>query len=172
MKPSPKQNIVKCNVGKGTKMYDFINLYGCTIGNNCIIGPFVEIQKDAVIKNRVKVESHSFICSGVTIEDGVFIGHHVVFINDRYPTSVSKNGKLKSYEDWDLEKTLIKKYASIGSNATILPGLTIGEYSIVGAGSVVTKDVLPYTIVAGNPAKVIRKITSANGDRPSRKKKK
>src|SRR6266480_5687460 len=150
MRSSKLQNINRCKIGKRTKIYDFVNLYDCTIGEACIIGTFVEIQKDVIIGDKVKIESHSFICSGVTIEDAVFIGHHVVFTNDKYPDATD--------QDWKLEKTIIKKNASIGSNATILPGVTVGENALVGAGSVVTKDVPKNTIVVGNPAKVIRKL--------------
>lgn len=146
------QKIVDCSIGLKTKIYEFVNLYGCIIGNSCMIGPFVEIQDDVHVGNNVKVESHSFICSGVTLEDDVFIGHHVVFTNDRYPDSSGKK--------WKREDTLIKKNASIGSNSTILPGITIGENSLIGAGSVVTKSVPANVIVAGNPAKIIKRITS------------
>lgn len=152
MKVNKLQKINNCTIGEQTKIYDFVNLYGCTIGKNCLIGTFVEIQSDSVIGNDVRVQSHSFICSGVTIEDGVFIGHHVVFTNDMYPRAGSK--------DWKLEKTRIKKNASIGSNVTILPGITIGENALVGAGSVVTKDVPKNAVVVGNPAKVIRTLES------------
>lgn len=152
------QKIQNCKIGKKTKILDFVNLYNCNIGNFCIIGPFVEIQKDVVIGNKVKIESHSFICTGVTIEDNVFIGHHVVFTNDKYPRSVGLRDRLQKEEDWKLEKTVIRKNSSIGSNSTILPGITIGENAIVGAGSVVTKNVSPDTIVAGNPARVINKL--------------
>ncbi len=143
------------NIGKKTIIYQFVNIYGCTIGKSCKIGAFVEIQEGVEIGNFVKVGSHSFICTGVTIEDGVFIGHHVVFTNDRYPRA-TKNGHLVTEKDWQLEKTIVKKGASIGSNATILPGLTIGENAIIGAGSVVVENVAANEIVAGNPAKVIR----------------
>lgn len=151
------KKIIDCKIGKETQISDFVNLYGCEIGKNTKIGPFIEIQKNSKIGNYVKVQSHSFICEGVTIEDNVFIGHHVVFINDKYPKSVNNNGELKNVNDWKLERTIIKKGASIGSNATILGGVIIGENSIVGAGSVVTKNVLPNSIVAGNPAKTIKK---------------
>lgn len=158
MTNSKLKTIINCIIGKNTKVYDFVNLYGCTIGEFCIIGPFVEIQKDVIIGNNVKIESHSFICTGVSIEDGVLIGHHVVFTNDKYPGAVTSDGKLKNVKDWKLENTIIKRNASIGSNATLLPGITVYENAIIGAGSVVTKDVPPSTIVAGNPAKILRKI--------------
>lgn len=143
-------------LGKDVKIYAFVNLYGCSIGDDSKIGTFVEIQKGAQIGKRVKVSSHSFICEGVTIEDEVFVGHGVMFINDRYPRSTTEDGALQTDEDWQCIPTLIKKRASIGSNATILCGVTIGENAIVGAGAVVTKDVPPNTVVAGVPAKVIR----------------
>lgn len=145
-------------LGKDTKIYSFVNLYGCEIGDETKIGAFVEIQRGARVGRRVKVSSHSFICEGVTIEDEVFIGHGVMFINDKYPRASNQDGSLQTEGDWELFPTLVKRRASIGSNATILCGLTIGEGAIIGAGSVVTKDVPPFTIVAGNPARVIRKI--------------
>jgi UDP-2-acetamido-3-amino-2,3-dideoxy-glucuronate N-acetyltransferase len=145
-------------LGRDVKIYAFVNLYGCEIGDETKIGTFVEIQKGARIGKRVKISSHTFICEGVTIEDEVFIGHGVMFINDKYPRSTTPNGTLQSEADWTLIPTLVQRRASIGSNATILCGVTIGEGAIVGAGSVVTKDVPPYTIVAGNPARVLRKI--------------
>jgi UDP-2-acetamido-3-amino-2,3-dideoxy-glucuronate N-acetyltransferase len=146
-------------LGRDVRLADFINLYGCTIGDDTRVGPFVEIQKNAFIGKRCKIQSHSFICEGVTIEDEAFIGHGVMFINDKYPRSTTDSGGLQTEADWRVEPTLIKRRASIGSNATILGGVTVGEEAIVGAGSVVTEDVPPRTIVAGNPAKVIRKIT-------------
>jgi acetyltransferase-like isoleucine patch superfamily enzyme len=144
-------------LGSNVKMSKFINLYGCTIGDNVKIGAFVEIQKNAFIGNNCKISSHTFICEGVTIEDDVFIGHSVAFINDTYPRATT-DGQLQTESDWKVEKTLVKKGASIGSGATILSKVTIGENAIVGAGSVVTKDVPPGAIVAGNPAKVFREI--------------
>lgn len=147
-------------LGRDVKIYAFVNLYGCEIGDESKIGTFVEIQKGARIGKRVKISSHTFICEGVTIEDEVFIGHGVMFINDKYPRSTTPNGILQSETDWTLIPTLVQRRASIGSNATILCGITIGEGAIVGAGSVVTKDVPPYTIVAGNPARVLRKINT------------
>jgi len=144
-------------LGKIVKLSKFINLYGCTIGDNVKIGAFVEIQKNAFVGNNCKISSHTFICEGVTIEDNVFIGHSVAFINDTYPRATA-GGALQTEADWKVEKTLVKKGASIGSGATILSKVTIGENAIVGAGSVVTKDVPANTIVAGNPAKPIRAI--------------
>jgi UDP-2-acetamido-3-amino-2,3-dideoxy-glucuronate N-acetyltransferase len=146
-------------LGRDVKLGDFINLYGCTIGDETKIGPFVEIQKNAFIGKNCKIQSHSFICEGVTIEDEAFVGHGVMFINDKYPRSTTESGGLQTEADWKVVPTLIKRRASIGSNATILCGVTVGEAAIVGAGSVVTEDVPPATIVAGNPAKVIRRIT-------------
>lgn len=145
-------------LGRGVKIHAFVNLYGCEISDESKIGTFVEIQKGARIGRRVKVSSHAFICEGVTIEDEVFIGHGVVFINDKHPRATTAEGALQTEADWQVVPTLVKRRASIGSNATILCGVTIGEGAIVGAGSVVTKDVPPHTIVAGNPARVIRKI--------------
>ena len=145
-------------LGKDVYLADFINLYGCNIGDNTKIGPFVEVQKKVVIGRNCKIQSHSFICEGVTIEDEAFIGHGVMFINDPYPRSATSTGLLQTEADWQVVPTLVKKGASIGSNATILCGVTVGEGAIVGAGSVVTKDVPARTIVAGNPARVLRKI--------------
>ena len=143
-------------LGENVKLANFINLYGCTIGDGTKIGAFVEIQKNAFVGKHCKIQSHSFICEGVTIEDEVFIGHGVIFINDIYPRATSRSGQLQNEEDWEVIPTRIKHGASIGSNATILGGITIGEHSIVGAGSVVTKDVPSRVIAAGNPAKIIR----------------
>ena len=145
-------------LGENVSLQDFINFYGCRIGDNTKIGPFVEIQKNVTVGRNCKIQSHSFLCEGVSIEDEAFIGHGVMFINDRYPRSATASGALQTEADWKVVPTVIKKGASIGSNATILCGVTVGEGAIVGAGSVVTKDVPPRTIVAGNPAKVIRKI--------------
>lgn len=146
-------------LGEGTVINDFVNLYGCTIGDNTKIGPFVEIQKGVRIGADCKISSHTFICEGVKIEDGVFIGHNVTFINDNHPRATTKEGKLAEDIDWKdrFRKTLVKRGASIGSSATILGGVTIGEGALVGAGSVVTKDVLPHTVVAGVPAKELRR---------------
>lgn len=145
-------------LGKGVKLSRFINLYGCEIGENTKIGAFVEIQKNATVGRRCKISSHTFICEGVTIEDNVFIGHGVTFINDSYPRATSETGELQTQSDWVVEKTLVKCGASVGSGSTILSKVVIGENAIVGAGSVVTQDVPPNTIVAGNPAKVLRTI--------------
>ena len=146
-------------LGRRVKLSRFINLYGCKIGDDFKIGTFVEIQKNAKIGRRCKISSHTFICEGVTIEDSVFIGHGVVFINDTYPRATNAEGSLKSDLDWTVEPTVIKRGASIGSGTTILANVTVGENSIIGAGSVVTKDVPPNSIVAGNPARVLRRIT-------------
>jgi len=147
------------DLGENVVLQDFINLYGCRIGDNTKIGPFVEVQRNAAVGRNCKIQSHCFICEGVTIEDEVFVGHGVMFINDRYPRAATEAGALQTEADWSVVRTLVKKGASIGSNATILCGVTVGEGAIVGAGSVVTKDVPARTIVAGNPAKVIRKIS-------------
>jgi acetyltransferase-like isoleucine patch superfamily enzyme len=147
-------------LGKGVKLSKFINLYGCAIGDDTKIGAFVEIQKNASVGRQCKISSHTFICEGVTIEDNVFVGHGVMFINDTYPRATA-NGQLQTEADWKVERTVIKSGASIGTGATILANVTIGENAIVGAGSVVTKDVPANCIVAGNPAKVFRKIESA-----------
>jgi acetyltransferase-like isoleucine patch superfamily enzyme len=144
-------------LGKDVKLSKFINLYGCTIGDGTKIGAFVEIQKNAFIGKNCKIQSHTFICEGVTIEDEVFVGHGVTFTNDSYPRATT-GGKLQTEDDWKVEPTLIKKGASIGSGTTILANLTIGENAIIGAGSVVTKDVPANTIAAGNPARVKRKV--------------
>ncbi len=145
-------------LGKDVFLNDFINLYGCTIGDQTRIGPFVEIQKNATIGKNCKIQSHTFICEGVEIDDDVFVGHGVMFINDRYPRSTGESGGLQTEADWAVVPTKVGKAASIGSNATILCGVTIGEKAIIGAGSVVVKDVPDSTIVAGNPAKVLRAI--------------
>jgi len=142
--------------GRDVKLSKFINLYGCEVGDETKIGAFVEIQKNAIIGKRCKISSHTFICEGVTIEDNVFIGHGVTFINDSYPRATTAGGSLQTEADWKVERTLVKKGASIGSGTTILSNVTVGENSVVGAGSVVTKDVAPNSIVAGNPAKLLR----------------
>jgi len=151
-------------LGKDVRLAKFINLYGCEVGDETKIGAFVEIQKSARIGQRCKISSHTFICEGVTIEDHVFVGHGVVFINDSYPRATTATGDLQTADDWKVESTVVKKGASIGSGATILSNVTIGERAIVGAGSVVTRDVPPDTIVAGNPAKILRAIDNAIGE--------
>lgn len=148
-------------LGRDVRIFAFVNLYGCTIGDNSKIGTFVEIQKNAIIGRNVKVSSHTFICEGVQIEDDVFIGHNVSFINDKYPRSANPDGTLQTEADWKVVKTLVKKGASIGTSATILCGVTVGENAIVGAGSVVTKDVPDNAVVAGNPARLMRKMEAA-----------
>jgi acetyltransferase-like isoleucine patch superfamily enzyme len=148
-------------LGKGVKLSKFINLYGCEVGDDSKIGAFVEIQKNAKVGKNCKISSHSFVCEGVVIEDNVFIGHGVTFINDTYPRATTDDGALQTEADWKVEATVIKKGASIGSGATILCNVTIGEHAIVGAGSVVTKDVPAHAIVAGNPARMLRQLASA-----------
>jgi UDP-2-acetamido-3-amino-2,3-dideoxy-glucuronate N-acetyltransferase len=145
-------------LGKDVKLSKFVNLYGCTIGDNTKIGAFVEIQKGAFIGKNCKISSHTFICEGVTIEDRVFIGHNVTFINDRYPRSTNTGGTLQSEDDWKVVPTRVETSASIGSGSSILCGITIGVGAIVGAGSVVTKNIPPYEIWAGNPAKFLSKV--------------
>ena len=145
-------------LGRDVKLSKFINLYGCEVGDESKIGAFVEIQKKATVGKRCKISSHTFICEGVTIEDNVFIGHGVMFINDSYPRATAADGNLQTEEDWKVERTIIKRGASVGSGSTILSNITIGENAIVGAGSVVTKDVAPNCIVAGNPARILRYI--------------
>jgi len=148
-------------LGVNVSLSKFINLYGCEIGDDTKIGAFVEIQKNASVGNRCKISSHTFICEGVVIEDNVFIGHGVMFINDSYPRATTPGGDLKTEADWKVERTVIMKGASIGSGVTILSNTNIGENAVVGAGSVVVKDVPPNAIVAGNPAKVLRYIEQA-----------
>jgi UDP-2-acetamido-3-amino-2,3-dideoxy-glucuronate N-acetyltransferase len=150
-------------LGQGVKLSKFINLYGCEIGDDTKIGAFVEVQKKASIGRRCKISSHTFICEGVTIEDNVFIGHGVVFINDSYPRATTPDGTLQTEADWHVERTVIRKGASIGSGATILANVVVGENAIVGAGSVVTKDVPANTIVAGNPARFLRHVEEEIG---------
>lgn len=145
-------------LGNNVKLANFINLYGCTIGDNTKIGAFVEVQKNVIIGKSCKISSHTFICEGVIIEDNVFVGHGVTFINDLYPRATNPEGGLQTEDDWKVVPTLIKKGASIGSGSTILCNVTIGENTIVGAGSVVAKDVPPNSIVAGNPARILRRI--------------
>lgn len=146
-------------LGQGVKLSKFINLYGCEIGDETKIGAFVEIQKNAHVGRRCKISSHTFVCEGVTIEDNVFVGHGVTFVNDSYPRATTANGHLQTEKDWKVETTLVKKGASIGSGSTVLSRVVIGENAIVGAGSVVTKDVPANAIVTGNPAKLRRYIT-------------
>jgi acetyltransferase-like isoleucine patch superfamily enzyme len=156
-KKQPNQQIAPdVKLGNGVRIYGFTNLYGCEIGDDVKIGTFVEIQKGAKIGNRCKISSHSFICEGVTLEDEVFIGHNVTFINDLFPRATAAGGRLQTEADWKCIPTRVKKGASIGSSATLLCGITVGEYAIVGAGSVVTKDVPPHSVVVGNPAKVLK----------------
>ncbi|MBW2354136.1 MAG: N-acetyltransferase [Deltaproteobacteria bacterium] len=145
-------------LGRNVRIYDFVNLYGCEIGENSRIGTFVEIQKGATVGKNCKISSHTFICEGVHIRDGVFVGHNVTFINDLYPRATIEDGEMQTDEDWTCVPTLVEKNASIGSSATVLGGVTIGERAVVGAGSVVTRDVPPRTLVVGNPARVLRKI--------------
>jgi len=159
---SPEQSFQRIaqnvKLGRNIRVHDFVNLYGCEIGDDVKIGTFVEIQKGARIGNRCKISSHTFICEGVTLEDEVFIGHNVTFTNDRYPRATI-NGQLQSEADWKCIPTLVKRGASIGSGATLLCGITIGENAMVGAGSVVTRDVPAGAVVAGNPARVVKSIS-------------
>jgi len=156
-KSTEKQSLNNVKVGKNVRIFDFVNAYGCSIDDNSKVGAFVEIQKGATIGKNCKISSHSFICEGVHIEDNVFIGHNVTFINDRFPRATNPDGSVQTDADWKLEETFIKKGASVGSSVTILCGITVGEGAIVGAGSVVTRNVAPNTVVAGNPAKLIKK---------------
>ena len=145
-------------LGKGVRIFNFVNMYGCEVDDNTKIGAFVEVQKGVKIGKNCKISSHTFICEGVAIEDNVFVGHNVSFINDKHPRATNPDGSMQSDADWNVVPTLVKKGASIGTSSTILCGVTIGENAIVGAGSVVTKDVPPNTIVAGVPARVRRKV--------------
>lgn len=154
-----KKNLNNVTLGENVKIFDFTNLYGCSIGDNSKVGAFVEIQKNVTVGKNCKISSHTFICEGVHIEDNVFVGHNVTFINDKYPRAANPDGSLQTEADWTLIETFIKKGASIGSSSTIMCGVTVGENAIVGAGSVVTKDVPANTIVAGVPAKVMKKIS-------------
>ena len=143
-------------LGRNVTVRAFVNLYGCEIGDDSSIGTFVEIQKGVVIGARCKIQSHTFICEGITIEDEVFVGHNVTFLNDRWPAAVNNDGSVKGAEDWTLDRTLVKRRAAIGSGAVILPGLTIGERAVIGAGAVVTKDVADGAVVVGNPARILK----------------
>jgi UDP-2-acetamido-3-amino-2,3-dideoxy-glucuronate N-acetyltransferase len=157
----PFQNIAPdVKLGQGVQIYDFVNLYGCTIGDHTKVGAFVEIQKNAVIGRNCKISSHTFICEGVTIEDNVFVGHNVTFINDKYPRATS-GGRLQTEADWKVEPTRVRAGASIGSSCTILSQITIGRNSIIGAGSVVTRDIPDDVVAAGNPCRVLRPIRAA-----------
>ncbi|MGH7794008.1 MAG: acyltransferase [Candidatus Binatia bacterium] len=151
-------------LGKDVQIHNFVNLYGCEIGDKTKIGSFVEIQKGVRIGRNCKISSHSFICEGVNIDDEVFVGHHVVFINDRYPRATNDSGQLQTDQDWTVIPTSVGRSASIGSGAVILCGIQIGEGSMIGAGSVVVKDVPPYTIVAGNPSRTFRRLPRAEND--------
>jgi acetyltransferase-like isoleucine patch superfamily enzyme len=162
-RPSPPFSRIAEDVrfGRGVQIYGFVNLYGCEIDDDSKIGAFVEIQKNARVGKRCKISSHTFVCEGVTIEDECFVGHHVVFINDRYPAAVNPDGSPQGDRDWSVVETRVRRRATIGSGAVILCGVTIGEGALVGAGSVVTRDVPPFTVVAGNPAREIRRIGPA-----------
>lgn len=154
----PKKSLNNVTVGENVRIFDFVNAYGCTIGDNSKVGAFVEIQKGVTIGKNCKISSHSFLCEGVQVEDNVFIGHGVMFTNDLFPRATNEDGSQQTEADWSVVTTTIKKGASIGSNATIVAGVTIGENALVGAGAVVTKDVPARTVVAGVPAKVLRSI--------------
>lgn len=160
--PSYQRIAPDVKLGNGVKIFAFTNLYGCEIGDETKIGTFVEIQKKARIGRRCKISSHSFICEGVTIEDEVFVGHNVTFINDLFPRATTGSGQLQTEADWECRPTVVKKGASIGSSATLLCGITVGENAIIGAGSVVTKDVPANAVVAGNPARVLRSLKSTS----------
>jgi len=155
---SPKQSLKNVSVGKDVQIFNFVNAYGCSIDDGTKIGSFVEIQKGATIGKYCKISSHTFICEGVTIENEVFIGHNVSFINDIFPKAVNEDGSIQTDSDWELKTTLVKRRASIGTSATILGGITIGENSLVGAGSMVTKNVPNNVVVAGNPARIIKEL--------------
>jgi UDP-2-acetamido-3-amino-2,3-dideoxy-glucuronate N-acetyltransferase len=154
----PRKTLVNVKVGQGVRIFNFVNAYGCSIDDNSKVGTFVEIQKGASIGKNCKISSHSFICEGVHIEDNVFIGHGVMFTNDLFPRATNADGSQQTEADWKLIETFVKKGASIGSNATILCGITIGENALIGAGAVVTKNVPANTIVAGNPGKILKQI--------------
>jgi len=165
MEPICQQIAPDVRLGTDVRIYSFVNLYGCEIGDGSKIGTFVEIQKGVKIGKQVKISSHTFICEGVIIEDEVFIGHNVSFINDRYPRATNEGGSLQTEADWEVVPTLVKRRASIGTSATILCGVTIGENAIVGAGSVVTRDVPANAVVAGNPARFLRWVRDSEGNR-------
>jgi UDP-2-acetamido-3-amino-2,3-dideoxy-glucuronate N-acetyltransferase len=154
----PRKSLANVKVGQGVRIFNFVNAYGCSIDDNSKVGAFVEIQKGATIGKNCKISSHTFICEGVHIEDNCFIGHGVMFTNDLFPRATNPDGSQQTDADWKLVETFVKKGASIGSNATIICGVTIGENALIGAGAVVTKDVPANTIVAGNPAKILKKI--------------
>jgi acetyltransferase-like isoleucine patch superfamily enzyme len=151
-------------LGQNVRIHGFANLYGCEIGDGTRIGTFVEIQKGAIVGSICKISSHTFICEGVTIESGVFVGHGVTFVNDRYPRATNLLGELQTEADWDCQKTVVKRGASVGSGATLLGGIVVGENAIIGAGSVVSKDVPPNIIVAGNPARILNPSSSENAN--------
>ena len=155
---SPKQSIRNVKVGPNVRIFDFVNAYECSIDEGTKVGTFVEIQRGVEIGKNCKISSHSFICEGVKIEDNVFIGHNVTFINDRLPRATNSDGSMQTADDWTMEETIIKKGASVGSSVTIMCGITIGEGALIGAGSLVTKNVEPYTLVMGSPARFIKKI--------------
>lgn len=155
---TPRQNIKNVKVGVGVKIYDFVNAYGCSIGDGSKVGTFVEIQRGAFIGKNCKISSHTFICEGVIIGDGVFVGHNVSFINDKYPRAVNPDGSLQTDADWHMVETRVGNNVSIGTSTTILCGITIGDNAVLGAGSVITKDVPANAVVAGNPAKIIKYI--------------
>lgn len=154
-----KQSLNNVKLGKDVRIFNFVNAYGCSIDDGSKVGAFVEIQKGSTIGKNCKISSHTFICEGVHIEDNVFVGHNVTFINDRFPRATNADGSMQTEADWHVEDTRVCKGASIGSSVTILCGVTIGENAIVGAGSVVTKNVAPNTIVAGNPAKFLKNVS-------------
>jgi acetyltransferase-like isoleucine patch superfamily enzyme len=164
-----RQIAADVKLGRGVRIYGFTNLYGCDIGDETKIGTFVEIQRGAKIGRRCKISSHTFICEGVTIEDEVFVGHNVTFINDLYPRATTPDGRLQSEADWACVPTRVKRGASIGSGATLLCGITVGEHAMVGAGSVVTRNVPPYSVVAGNPARLIRRLAAPEPERAGRR---
>lgn len=156
-----KQSLNNVRLGEHVKIFNFVNAYGCSIDSGSKIGAFVEIQKGASIGKNCKISSHSFICEGVHIEDNVFVGHGVMFTNDLFPRATNEDGGLQTEADWHVVETFVKKGASIGSNATILCGITIGEKALIGAGAVVTKDVPPHAVVAGNPARIIKTLNNS-----------